>query len=276
MRSRLLGREERGVELGGRLGEGAVVAVIPAEHGQRDEDLARVRDDVAVTQVAQRGRLRHETGQIGPAGLQERLGLIEREGLARLGTRERPAERVRGPLGHDGEPTTLYPYEGRGVGRGRGRGEVPARPDPHRPRGRPHDRRERGRRLRRPRAARLPRSRFGHLLAGRRLRPRTRMGTARRDLPGHGGVECAGRRAGVVQPGRPRPRHAPAADRPARARRDDVRGDGAHRRALRCGRPHAAGDRRPRHDPDRRCGPRHRRGAGPALPGVLGGTARGR
>ena len=55
-RDDLLRREEGRVELGRRLGERAVVAVVAAEHGERDEDLARIGDDLAVAEVAQAGR----------------------------------------------------------------------------------------------------------------------------------------------------------------------------------------------------------------------------
>ena len=52
----LLGQEVGGGDTGGRLGEGAVAAAVPAQHRQRDEDLGRERDPPAV------GAIAHGTG----------------------------------------------------------------------------------------------------------------------------------------------------------------------------------------------------------------------
>jgi len=48
----LLRGKERPFEPGRRLGERAVVAVVPAQHRERDEDLARVGDGAAVSELA--------------------------------------------------------------------------------------------------------------------------------------------------------------------------------------------------------------------------------
>ena len=47
----LLGGEVGGGEAGGRFGEGAVAAAVPAEHGEGDEDLGRVGHPAAVSLV---------------------------------------------------------------------------------------------------------------------------------------------------------------------------------------------------------------------------------
>ena len=110
-RDRLFRCQEGGVELGGRLRERAVVAVVAAQHGERDEHLARIGDDLAVLQVAQAGREPHEAIEFLAPGGHQRRGLVEGERLAGIGSGERPADPPRsvgaGHLGHVREPTTL-------------------------------------------------------------------------------------------------------------------------------------------------------------------------
>ena len=56
----LIGREVRGAEARRWLGEGAVPALVPAEHREGDEHLGRVRDPVPVGSVAHRTGLGHQ------------------------------------------------------------------------------------------------------------------------------------------------------------------------------------------------------------------------
>ena len=92
-RNRLLRRQERGVRARRRLGEGAVVTVVPAEHRERDEHLRRVGDDVAVTQVAQARRELHEPVRARRRGPRRgRVASSTLERLALLGADQRTAE----------------------------------------------------------------------------------------------------------------------------------------------------------------------------------------
>ena len=59
----LLGGEVGGGEAGRRLGEGAVAAAVPAEHGERDEDLGRVGHPTPVSLVAHAAGQRRQVGQ---------------------------------------------------------------------------------------------------------------------------------------------------------------------------------------------------------------------
>jgi hypothetical protein len=95
----LFGGEERRLQLGRRLCEGAVVAVIPAQHGQRNEDLAGVRDRAAVAEIAQTGGDLQQLAERVTPGTEQRLGFVDGEGFTRAGPRQRPAEGVRG-FGH--------------------------------------------------------------------------------------------------------------------------------------------------------------------------------
>jgi hypothetical protein len=98
-RDDLLRRQVRVIELRGRLGERAVVAHIPTQHGERDEDLPRVRDRAAAAEVSQRRRDLEELGE-ALAGRAEKDGrLIECERLTARRARERPA-RPRGRFTH--------------------------------------------------------------------------------------------------------------------------------------------------------------------------------
>ncbi len=63
----LLGRQVRGFEAGGRLGEGAVPALVLAQHGERDEDLRGEGDSGAERQVAYVTGLGEELFE-GPSG----------------------------------------------------------------------------------------------------------------------------------------------------------------------------------------------------------------
>ena len=229
------GDQERRVELRRRLGERAVVAVVPAQHRERDEHLARIGDGPAVAQVPEAGGDRHQLLERLAPRREERLRLGDRERLARAGARQRAPE-LMGGLDHRSNlrrygatgkhellapdapvsPATarerIGPDEGRGAG-GRDRGgEVPPRADPRGPGRRPDRRRQHGRGRMVPRPVRLAGPRLGDLLAGRRHGSRTRLGPGGRDIPRHrgaAGVERAGR---VVRPGRPRPGHASGSD----------------------------------------------------------------
>ena len=133
-RDDLVGGEERVVQLGGRLGERAVVTVVAAEHRERDEDLAGVGDGVAVAEIPEARGEGHEPLEVGSPRGQERLGLVERNRLPRPGASDGATQLLRGRLGHLGEPTTLCRDADRGArGRGRG-GEVPPRGGPRVPR----------------------------------------------------------------------------------------------------------------------------------------------
>ena len=112
----VLRSEERRVELGRRLGERAVVAVVPAQHGQRNEDLARVRDRAAVAEVAQPGGDLQQLAERVTPGAKHRFGFIDGEGLSRAGPRQRSAEGV-GGLGHrPPESTADWAMRQTGVG----------------------------------------------------------------------------------------------------------------------------------------------------------------
>ena len=205
----LLGREERGVELGRRLGERAVVTVVAAQHRERDEDLARVRDRAPVTAVAEAGG--------DPQQLVERLAASRRAtprprptesalpARARASDLRRtwvasvivgPNLRRAGASGKRGRlaamPRVVALAGGIGAGKFlRGLVRVVAA------RGR-HGRREHRRRHRPLRTARLARPRLGDVLAGRGHGPGTRLGPRRRDVPGDRGAARArrGRAAG--------------------------------------------------------------------------------
>ena len=80
------------------------------------------------------------------------------------------------------------------------------------------------------RPADLPRPGQRHVHAGRRRRPRARLGPGRRDLGGQGGAGRVRRRADLVRPGRQGHRHPPGPHPDARRRLSAVRG---HRGAVR-------------------------------------------
>ncbi len=104
----LVGREVRMVELGRRLREGAIVTVVAAEHRERHEHLARIRHGVAPSEIAQpRRHLAHPNEVVAASG-EERPCLVQAQRLALFGAREGPADGVRRPPGHAGEPTTLF------------------------------------------------------------------------------------------------------------------------------------------------------------------------
>ncbi|CAA9479815.1 MAG: Lactyl (2) diphospho-(5')guanosine:7,8-didemethyl-8-hydroxy-5-deazariboflavin 2-phospho-L-lactate transferase, partial [uncultured Solirubrobacteraceae bacterium] len=133
--------------------------------------------------------------------------------------------------------------------------------------------RQHRRRHRDPRKPRLPRSRSGDVLAGRRDR-RARVGARGRHLRRHGRDAGAGR-GRVVLAGGPRSRHLPASRAPGGRRRHPHRGRRRDPPALRRSRARAADERpagshagaRPRrvasvsalHDPRARAGSRRRR-----------------
>ncbi len=74
----LVGREIGGGVAARRMREGAVVAAIAAEPGERDEHLARIGDAGAVASIAQRAGDRHQAGEIVAVGERHRLGGGER------------------------------------------------------------------------------------------------------------------------------------------------------------------------------------------------------
>ena len=110
-RDNLVGGQVRGVKPGRRLREGAVVAVVAAQHRQRHEDLARVGDGVAPSEVAQTCGDGEEVAEVVALCLEQRGELIGRERLAGV----RPGQcapthgvgRRGGPVGHRGR--AYYP-----------------------------------------------------------------------------------------------------------------------------------------------------------------------
>ena len=130
----LLRGQERPFEPGRRLGERAVVAVVAAQHRERDEDLARVGDGAAVSELAQVRGERHQAFEVRTARREQRLDLVGRQRLAGTGAGERAPERVRGRgLGHPLRERTTLPWMRVDGARGRDRrGEVPAWARPRR------------------------------------------------------------------------------------------------------------------------------------------------
>ncbi len=116
----LVDGEERRRQPAGHGRERAVVAAVAAQPGQRDEDLAGVRDHarpprVEQPAVADPGRRGAQRLEVGAAGLQQHRGLGDVERLAVAGPRERTTHPVRrtGDLVHC--PTLRA---GQGAGRG--------------------------------------------------------------------------------------------------------------------------------------------------------------
>ena len=109
----LFGQEVRGGDAGRCLGEGAVAALVAAEHGQRNEHLGREGDPPAVRPVA------HDAGQRGQVveGCGEEIGVGEHCGQSRGSRRARRRR-----------PATACARHGHGRRAGRHRG--PARPPP--------------------------------------------------------------------------------------------------------------------------------------------------
>ena len=64
-----------------RVGEGAVVAHVAAQLGQRDKDFGRIGDEIAVALVAQFRRGFHQRPQIGDVALGQRQRLVGGEPL---------------------------------------------------------------------------------------------------------------------------------------------------------------------------------------------------
>ena len=81
----VLGREEGLVQAGGRLGERAVVAMVAAQHGERDEDLARVGDRAAVPEISEMGSHPHQVLEGSIPRRQQRFRLGQGQGLAGAG-----------------------------------------------------------------------------------------------------------------------------------------------------------------------------------------------
>src|SRR4029079_6242119 len=98
-RDDLFGREEGCIELGRWFGEGAVMTMVAAEHRQRNEDLPRIGDRVAPSELAEPRGDRTEFGELVALDLEERRHLFERQGLACIGASERPVSRRGGAGG---------------------------------------------------------------------------------------------------------------------------------------------------------------------------------
>ena len=71
-RQHLLGVEIDRLARPRRMGEGAVMAHVAAQLGQRDEHLARIGDEVAMAPVAQRRRRAHQRRQLGGVAVGQR------------------------------------------------------------------------------------------------------------------------------------------------------------------------------------------------------------
>ncbi len=133
---------------------------------------------------------------------------------------------------------------------------------------------QRRRRRDRARAARLPGSRQCDVYAGRRRRPRARLGPRRRVLGGQGRAGGLRGRADLVRARRQGRGHPPGAHPAAAPGPAADRGHRAALPALATGDPPAAGHRRPARDPRGRRG--RRRDARAALPGMVDPLPRGR
>ena len=102
----LLRGEERRGELRRRLRERAVVAVVAAEHRERNEDLAGVGHRAPVPQLAEMRGDRAQPLELDAARLQQRFGLVDRQRLPGLRARERPTSLLWGGCGH--RPRAYY------------------------------------------------------------------------------------------------------------------------------------------------------------------------
>ena len=90
----LLRGEEGPVELRRRFGERAVVAVIPAQHGERDENLPRVRDDVPVAEGPEVSGDGEQLIQGIAPGREQRFDFVDGERLAGPRPRQSAPEAV--------------------------------------------------------------------------------------------------------------------------------------------------------------------------------------
>jgi hypothetical protein len=106
----LLRGEERRVELRRRFRERAVVAVIPAEHRERNEDLAGVGHRPPVPQLTKMRGDRAQPLELDAARLQQGLCLVDRQRLSGLRARERPTLLLWGGWGH--RPRAYYRADG--------------------------------------------------------------------------------------------------------------------------------------------------------------------
>ena len=163
--------------------------MVAAEHRERDEDLARVGDGAARAEVAQARGDRHERARgRSPRGHSSASVSSSDSALPGPARASGATQRVRGRLGHRRRAYYALPRcrswrSPAGSARGSSSAGWTARSPAS-----PHGRRQHRRRHRDPRAACVPRSRLRHLLARRCLRSRTRLGSARRDLPRDGGA----------------------------------------------------------------------------------------
>ena len=73
-RQHLIGVEVGGLAAARRVGEGAIVADVAAQLGQRDEDLARIGDEAAMPRIAQCRRGRHQRLRVGTIGERQSVG----------------------------------------------------------------------------------------------------------------------------------------------------------------------------------------------------------
>ena len=87
----LVGRQERSLDLAGHRHERAVVAAVAAQPGERDEHLARVRDDIRTPRIGE-ARIAHPAGhgheaiEVVPASSEQRGGLRDVDALGALGS----------------------------------------------------------------------------------------------------------------------------------------------------------------------------------------------
>ncbi len=73
-RQHLIGVEVSGLAAARRVGEGAIVADVAAQLGQRDEDFARIGDEAAMPRVAQCRRYGHQRPRVSTVDERQGLG----------------------------------------------------------------------------------------------------------------------------------------------------------------------------------------------------------
>ncbi len=117
----LVRRQVRALQPAGDRGERAVAAAVPAQPGQRDEDLAGVGDDPGPARALQPGvpgprGVAEELGELIAPGMQERGGLARVQGLAVPGPGQRAAQRAVGGPGLGSGSRRLLRRTGGGPG----------------------------------------------------------------------------------------------------------------------------------------------------------------